>query len=1084
MNISRWFIERPIATTLLTLGLALAGIGAFLLLPIARLPAVDLPVIFVSANMPGASPADMARTVATPLERTLGVISGVNEMTSSSSTGSSRVILQFDLGRNVDSAARDVQAAINAARVDLPANLRSNPAYRKANPAGMPFLVLALTSKTRTPGQIYDAVNNVVSQRLLQIAGVGDVELGGGSLPAVRVELDPFKLHDLGVSSEDVRAAIQANNANRPKGVVETGVLADGPQGRALQVLTPPPGLRAADYQRLIVAQRNGQEVRLQDVAKVIDSVQNVHTRGMFNGSPAIIVNITQQPDANLIEVTDRIYAMLPQLRAQLPSDVNLEVATDLTGSIRASVREVELTLVIAVLLVVLVVGLFLRNLRAALVPAIATVVSLLGTFGVMYALGYSLNNLTLMALTVATGFVVDDAIVVLENISRHIEQGHPRRRAALEGAREVGFTVLTISLSLVAVFIPLLFMGGQAGPFFRQFAMTLSAAVMISLVISLTTTPMLCAVLLPKGARARPGQPPRRSALGRLRGALSALAGRGQHHLSQGYGRALDWALASPWLVVLALLVVVALNGYLFVSITKGFFPEQDNGILMGGLRADQSISSTAMGDKLQTAVDIIRADPSIQNVVAFAGGGRAGGGFLSATLKPAAQRPRGETGRAVSNRLRPELMRIPGLMVFLNPMQELRMGGRGSNSTYQYTLKADNVADLRAWSGKLAERLKLDARLTGIDTDASDNGVETYIEVDRDKAAQLGVTPRALDAALYNAFGQRQVATMYTDLNQYSVVMEWAAPYAKSPVALSDVYVPADPFAQGGTRNTNATSANPAQRNASTGSAVSSAARTMVPLSAFATFKDRAVPTTVWHDGGELSSTVSFDLADGVSLQQGREAVQEAVDALSMPNNLHGQFSGMAAAAQQNQAQMGILILAALVVIYIVLGILYESLIHPITVLTTLPSAGFGAVLALLMFRLDFSIMALIGVFLLIGIAKKNAILVIDFALDAERARGLTAVQAVREACLLRFRPIIMTTLAAGLGALPLAIGFGQGSELRQPLGIAIVGGLIASQLLTLLTTPVVYILLDRLRRRKEDETHLARHVVGAAA
>jgi len=1078
MNLSQWFIQRPIATSLLTLGIALVGIAAFTLLPVERLPAVDYPVISVSANMPGGSPSDMARTVATPLERTLGVISGVNEMTSSSNTGSSRVTLQFDLARDINSAARDVQAAINAARVDLPANLRTNPTYRKANPAGQPFLVLALTSKTRTPGQIYDAVSNIISQRLLQVEGVGDVELGGGSLPAVRVELNPFALHELGVSSEDVRAAIQANNANRPKGVVESGSAADG---RALQVLTPPPGLRAADYRDLIVAVRNQTEVRLQDVARVTDSVQDTHTRGMFNGSPAIIVMITQQPDANLIKVTDSIYALLPQLRAQLPPDIELQVGIDRTGVIRASVHEVEVTLVIAVLLVVLVVGLFLRNLRAALVPGAATVVSLLGTFGVMYLLGYSLNNLTLMALTVATGFVVDDAIVVLENISRHIEHGRPRLQAALEGAREVGFTVLTISVSLVAVFIPLLFMGGQAGMLFREFAVTLSVAVMISLVISLTSTPMLCAVLLPRQAwSARAGQPerpPRRSALARARAALARWAVRAQQATTRGYAHALDWALASPWLVMLTLLAVIGLNVYLFRSISFGYFPEQDTGILVGGLRADQSISSAAMGDKLQKAVDLIRADPSVGTVAAFAGGSRAGGGFLIVGLKPAQQRPPGEPTRAVINRLRPELMRMPGLMVFLSPMQELRMGGRSSNSTYQYTLKGDNQAVLREWSGKLAAYLKDDDRLTDVDTDSSDNGVETYVEADRDKAASLGVTPKALDAALYNAFGQRQVATMYTDLNQYSVIMEWAPRHAQSPVVLGDVYVPADPFSKGGIANVNAKSANPGLRNASTGNAVSAASNVMVPLSAFATFADRAIPTTVWHDGGELSSTVSFNLADGVSLEQGRQAVLEGINALAMPNSVHGDFSGMAAAAQQNQSQMGLLIVAAIVVIYIVLGILYESLIHPITVLTTLPSAGFGAVLALLLLRMDFSIIALIGVFLLIGIVKKNAILIIDFALDAERARGLSATQAVREAALLRFRPIMMTTLAAGLGALPLAIGFGVGSELRQPLGVTIIGGLIASQLLTLLTTPVVYVLLDKLRRRSADEASLAR-------
>ncbi|WP_313073065.1 efflux RND transporter permease subunit [Melaminivora sp.] len=1060
MNLARPFIERPIATVLLTIGLALAGIAAYFVLPVARLPAVDFPVIFVTANMAGASPADMARTVATPLERTLGTIAGVNEMTSSSSTGSTRVVLQFDLNRNIDSAARDVQAAINAARIDLPANLRTSPSYRKANPAAQPFLILALTSDTRTPGQIYDAVNNIVSQRLLQVRGVGDVMLGGSSQPAVRVELNPFALHALGISADDVRAALQAGSANRPKGVIEVG---DAQDGRALQVLTPAPGLRAADWQGLVVAMRGGQEVRLSQVARVTDSVQDTRTRGMFNGQPAIIVTITQQPGVNLIATADAIHELLPQLRAQLPGDIALDVAVDRTGSVRASVSEVELTLVLAVVLVVLVVGLFLRTLRAALIPAVATVVSLLGTFAVMYALGFSINNLTLMALTVATGFVVDDAIVVLENIARHLEAGRPRRQAALDGAREVGFTVLTISVSLVAVFIPLLFMGGQPGRLFREFAVTLSAAVLISLVISLTTTPMLCALLLRRAPQAA-GQvapPARRSLAGRLRARLAGLASGGERRLVGAYARALDASLAAPWRVVLVLLVVVGLNGYLFASIDKGFFPEQDSGQLMGGLRADQSISSTAMADKLQQAVDIIRADPSVATVVAFAGG-RAGGGFLSAVLKPARERPPGESARAVIGRLRPQLARITGLRVFLNPAQELMAGGRSSNATYQYTLKADNQADLKTWTLRLAAQLRQDARLLDIDDDQSDNGVETFVEVDRDKAARLGVPLSAIDAALYNAFGQRQVANMYSDLNQYSVVMEWASRHALSPEALKDVYVAATRPAEGG-------SANPGQRNASTGQQISLVGATMVPLAALATFSERAVPSSVFHEGGELSSTLSFNLAEGVALEQGRQAVLDAVDAIGMPNNVRGSFAGAAAQAQATQSQQGLLIVAAIVVIYIVLGILYESLVHPVTVLTTLPSAGFGAVLALLALKMEFSLMALIGVFLLIGIVKKNAILIIDFALQAQRTQGLSAVAAVREASLLRFRPIVMTTLAAILGALPLAIGFGQGAELRQPLGVTIVGGLVASQLLTLLTTPVVYVLLDRLSQRR---------------
>ena len=1077
MNLSRPFIQRPVATVLLTLGVALAGIVAFFLLPVARLPAVDFPVISVSAGLSGASPSDMARSVATPLERYLGTIPGVNEMTSWSSTGQTRVTLQFDLNRNIDDAAREVQAAINAARADLPATLRSNPTYRKRNPAAQPFLILALTSDTRTPGQVYDAVSNIVSQRLAQVPGVGDVELGGGSLPAVRVELNPFALNDLGLSSEDVRAAIQANNANRPKGIVEVG---GTEAGRALQVLTPPPGLRAAYYRDLIVASRGSAQVRLGDVARVIDSVEDTRRRGMFNGKPAIVVNVTQQPGANLIETADAINAMLPALHAHLPQDITLDVAIDRTGMIRASVHEVQLTLLISIVLVVVVVGLFLRNLRSALIPGVATVVSLLGTFAVMYALGYSLNNLTLMALTVATGFVVDDAIVVLENISRHLEKGAPRLEAALRGAREVGFTVLTISLSLVAVFIPLLFMGGAVGRMFREFAMTLSIAVMISLVISLTTTPMMCAMLLKPQRDAAE----RQSVAQRSRGAVARGLARAQGALERAYGHALDWSLAAPWTVMAVLAVVVALNVYLFMAIPKGFFPEQDNGQLQGGLRADQSISSSALADKLQQAVDIVRRDPAVATVVGFSGGGGAGGGFLSAALKPTSERT--ESTREVINRLRPQLNQITGLRVFLNPVQELRMGGRSTSSTYQFTLKADNQADLKTWVQRLSEQMKQDARLTDVDDDQTENGVETFIDIDRDRAAQLGVTTSAINSALYNAFGQRSVATMYADMNQYSVVMEWAPEFAQSPVVLRDVFVPAGRVSTAASGDAAAASsaavavsANPALRSASTGQPLSAQESRMVPLSAFATVRERAVPTSVMHDGGELSSTLSFNLADGVSLDEARRAVREAEAAIGMPNNVRGQFSGAAGEAQKQQSEQVILIAAAIVVIYIVLGILYESLIHPVTVLTTLPSAGFGAVFSLMAMKMEFSIMALIGVFLLIGIVKKNGILIIDFALDAQRARGLTAAQAAREAALMRFRPIMMTTLAAALGALPLAIGFGVGAELRQPLGVTIIGGLLASQLLTLLTTPVVYVLLDKLRRRPANEAMLARGV-----
>ncbi len=1061
MNLSAPFVRRPIGTVLLTVGVALAGIAAFFVLPVSPLPQIDFPVISVSASIPGASPDTMATSVATPLERHLGTIAGVNEITSMSSTGSTRVTLQFDLSRNIDGAAREVQAAINASRVDLPATLRSNPTYRKANPAAAPVIILALTSKTKTPGQIYDSVSNIISQRLAQVDGVGDVEIGGGSLPAVRIELNPFALSKYGISTEDVRAAVQASNANRPKGAIQ-GL--DVENSRKLQVYTQTPALRASDYAPMVIAWRDGAAVRLQDVAEVADGVENTQTLGLFNGEPAIIVLITRQPAANVIETVDAVRKLLPELQADLPADVTLQVASDSTNSIRASLREVEATLVIAVVLVVLVVSLFLRSVRATIVPAVATVVALLGTFGVMKLLGFSLNNLSLMALTVATGFVVDDAIVVLENTSRHIEAGMSRMQAALLGAKEVGFTVLSISISLVAVFIPLLFMGGQQGRLFKEFAITLSAAVMISLVISLTTTPMMCAWLLKPGGEHE--KPP---------GRVARVAERGYQWVLRRYEASLDWALDSKLLVMLILLAVIGLNVYLFAMAPKGFFPQQDTGQLNGGLRADQSISTKAMGEKLRQVVDIVRKDPAVDTVVGFTGGSRAGGGFMFVNLKPANQRT--EKGLAVIARLRPQLARVTGLQVFLNPVQDVRSGGRASNSTYQYTLKSDNVADLRKWALKLSDEMKQQPQLMDVDTDQSENGVQTNVKVDRDAAKRLGVASSAIDAALYNAFGQRQVATIYTELNQYHVVMEWAPGYTTSPNALADIYVPASKVTTAVTAT--AVSANPALRNASTGSVLANTVTPLVPLSAFARFAEESTATSVNHQDTELATTISFNLADGETLADARAAIKTAEANIGMPSSLRGEFAGSALQAQQSNSQQTLLIIAAIVVIYIVLGILYESLVHPITVLSTLPSAGVGAVLALLMFKLEFSIMALIGVFLLIGIVKKNAILIIDFALEAERSRGLDSLAAVREACLLRFRPILMTTLAAALGALPLAIGFGEGSELRRPLGIAIIGGLIASQLLTLLTTPVVYLLLDKLRRRGADERHLSRIV-----
>jgi multidrug efflux pump len=1104
MNLSAPFIKRPIATILLTIGLLMAGIGAFFVLPVAPLPNVDFPVVFAQANLPGASPQTMASSVATPLERRLSLISGLNEITSNSSNGSTRVVMQFDLSKNVDSAAREVQAAINAARVDLPASLRSNPTYRKANPAGQPVIILAMTSDTKTPGQIFDAVNNIVQQRLSQVPGVGDVEIGGGSQPAVRVELNPFALNKYGIALEDVRAAIQSANANRPKGTIQDG-------GRRLQIYTSTGGLHAADYAPLIVAYRNGAPVRLSDVAQVLDSVQDTRVIGLFNGQRAIIVNVTQQPGANIIQTVNQVRAALPLLQSQLPSDVKMQVASDATTPIRSSLHEIEVTLGIAIVLVVLVVSVFLRTIRATLIPAVATVCSLTGTLGIMYLLGFSLNNLSLMALTVASGFVVDDAIVVLENTSRRLERGERRFEAALNGAKQVGFTVMSMSISLVAVFIPLLFMGGIVGRLFREFAVTLSAAVLISLVISLTTTPMMCAYLL----RGKDEEKPE--------GRISRAFGRGVEVLQDTYAASLDFALSARPLMMLILAAIIGLNVFLYTAIPKGFFPQQDSGRLNGGLRADQSISSEEMGRKLSQVVAILMKDPAVNTVVAFTGGGRSGGGFMSVDLKPKGERKDG--GQQVIQRLRPQLQKVTGLSVFLNPQQDVRVGGRQSNATYQYTLKADNPADLKTWAQKLNDAMAEHTDvLQDVNTDQQDNGVEAYVNVDRDSAARVGVNLRDVDNALYDSFGQRQVANIYEDLNQYTVVMETAPIFSRSPESLGNVYVPA---ASGGTSQVvqsasarqasqrltaaqvaaqnaaagqatsslslggsqaagaatgaNATAAapaaNPGSRDPATGSAINTAARRMIPLNSLATVANRATPASVNHQDGELATTVSFNLAEGKSLSDAQTAIAQAEADIGMPTNVRGSFQGTARTFTDSLKQEPILIAAALLAIYIVLGVLYESLIHPITVLSTLPSAGVGALLFLMIFKMEFSIIALIGIFLLIGLVKKNAILIIDFALDAQRSRGLDAVAAIREACLLRFRPILMTTLAAGLGALPLAIGFGEGSELRQPLGVAIIGGLIASQLLTLLTTPVVYVYLDRLRRPRTDERFLSR-------
>ncbi len=1013
MNLSAPFIDRPVATTLLTLGVALAGAIAFRLLPVAPLPQVDFPTISVQASLPGASPETMAATVATPLERSLGRIAGVTEMTSSSSLGSTRITLQFELNRGIDGAARDVQAAINAARNLLPTGLPSNPTYRKVNPADAPIMILALTSDTMTQGQMYDAASTIIAQKLSQVSGVGQVSVGGSSLPAVRVELNPESLNKYGVALEGVRAALAAANANRPKGAVEEG-------DRHWQIYANDQAKTAGEYLPLIVSYRNGAAVQLSDIATVVDSVQDLRNAGMADGKPSVLVIIHRQPNANIIETVGRVNALLPSLRASIPGAITLTPAMERTATIRASLRDTTRALVIAVLLVVLVVFAFLRNLRATLIPTVAVPVSLVGTFGAMYLLGFSVNNFTLMALTIATGFVVDDAIVVLENTSRHIEKGMAPFTAALQGAREVGFTVLAMSVSLIAVFIPILMMGGIIGRLFREFAVTLSVAILVSLVVSLTTTPMMCARLL------RPTQ-----ATGH--GRLYLLSERAFAALHGGYRRSLSFVLGhAPW-VMLVLFATVCLNIYLYVIIPKGFFPQQDTGRLVGGIQADQSISFQAMRQKLADFMMIVRSDPAVDNVVGFTGGAQRNSGFMFVALKPLTERR--ETADQVIARLRGKLSKEPGASLFLQPVQDIRIGGRQSNAQYQFTLQADDLSELRQWEPRIRAALSALPELADVNTDTQDKGLQTTVVIDRDTASRLGVTPKLVDATLNDLFGQRQVSTIYAQLNQYHVVMEAAPEYWQSPDVLKSIYVSTPDGAQ-------------------------------VPLSAFATFGPTSTPLGVNHQGQFVASTISFNLVPGISLSQATRAVEDAMARIGVPNTVRGAFQGSARAFQASLASQPWLILAALLTVYIVLGVLYESYVHPLTILSTLPSAGVGALLALMLFRTDFSIIAFIGVILLIGIVKKNAIMMIDVALEAERERGMNSRDAIFAACMLRFRPIMMTTLAAMLGALPLALGLGDGAEMRRPLGIAIMGGLAVSQVLTLFTTPVVYLYLDRYR------------------
>ena len=1013
MNLSAPFIKRPVATSLLTVALALSGVLAFQLLPVSPLPEVDFPTIQVHANLPGASPETMASAVATPLERQFGRIAGITEMTSSSQLGSTNITLQFDLDRNIDAAGRDVQAAINAARGQLPADLPSNPGFFKANPSDAPVVMLALNSDAYDRPHMYDIADSVLGQKISQIEGVGRVDIFGSSRPAVRVQVNPTVLNNLNIGINDVATALRAANAHQAKGAVND-------DQRRWQLNTTDELFTAEEYARLLVTYRNGAPVRMADVANVIDSVENVRNDGLTNGKPTVLVAVSRQPGANIIEAVDRIRNVLPELQASIPPSIHITVAQDRTETIRASVHDVEISLMISIVLVVFVVFVFLRNVWATIIPGIAVPLSLLGTFGVMYLLGYTLDNLSLMALTVSTGFVVDDAIVVIENITRYLEQGIEPMEAALRGAKEIGFTVLSMSISLIAVFIPILLMGGIIGRLFREFAITLAVAIAISLFVSLTTTPMMCSRFL-------------RSQRHEKHGFFYNLSERGFNAFHGAYAKSLAVVLKHPTLTLITTLVACAVSVYLYILVPKGFFPQQDTGRIGGAIVADQDISFLAMREKLHQFLRIVGQDPAVQNVTGFTGGGTLNVAVARAQLKPLKERK--IAAEQVINRLRGKVARVPGATLFMQAEQDIRVGGRGGNSQYQYTLQSDNLQDLYEWAPKLLAKLKTLPQVLDANSDQQVHGLTSQLIIDRNTAARLGVNPYLIDTALYSAFGQRQVSTMYTGINQYHVVLEVLPEFQENPSSLNSIYV----------RSNNGTS---------------------VPISTFTRLRTVLSSLTVNHQGPFPSSTLSFALAPGVALSEAVTAVQGAEQDIGMPASVRGAFAGTAKAFQASLASQPLLILAALITVYIVLGILYESYIHPITILSTIPSAGVGALLALLIFGTDLTVIALIGIILLIGIVKKNAIMMIDFALEAERKEGMPSKQAIYQACLLRFRPIMMTTMAALLGGLPLALGNGTGAELRRPLGITIVGGLLLSQILTLYTTPVVYLYLARLQ------------------